>query len=492
MVSARFRQHLTACLLVGLLSLVPCPAAVAGEPVAARPNILFCIADDWGWPHAGALGEPVVATPTFDRLCREGVLFEHAYVSSPSCTPSRSAILTGQDHWRLEEAANLWSTLQARFRTYPEILGDAGYHVGSYRKAWGPGRLPPGGRDPRTGRPAGPRFLGLAEFLDARPDGAPFCFWFGSSDPHRPYEKGSGAERGMDLQQIRVPPFFPDAPEVRGDLADYFFEVERFDREVGEALAELERRGELENTLVVMTGDHGMPFPRCKGNLYDSGARVPLAMRWGGRIEPGRRVEDFVSLVDLAPTFVEIAGLEPDGEMTGSSLGAILHSPASGRIDPSRDAVIAGRERHTPAQAAPSTVGYPSRSIRTHEYLYIRNYAPDRWPAGVPEGSTKGWVFADCDAGPTRQYLLDHQQDPGVRSHFARAFEPRPEQELYVLALDPEQLENVAADPTHSAVLERLGRRLDRLLERTADPRSVGGAERFDSYPYYGRLEKRN
>ena len=471
--------------MVSLLVLAAC-LSLAVPATEKRPNILFCIADDWGWPHAGAYGEPVVQTPTFDRLAREGVVFEHAYVSSPSCTPCRGAILTGQWHWRLEEGANLHSTLPAKFPVYPELLAEAGYHVGAYRKAWGPGKIEPGGR---SERPAGKQYRNFAAFLDARPEGAPFCFWFGSSDPHRPYEKGSGAARGMDLDAIRLPSCFPDAPEVRGDVADYFFEVERFDRQVGEALAELEKRGELENTIVVMTGDHGMPFPRCKGNLYDTGTRVPLAVRWGARVPAGRRIEDFVSLIDLAPTYLEAAGVAQPEVMCGRSLLSVLESEKAGLVDPERDSILTGRERHTPAQGAPSMVGYPSRAVRTFDFLYIRNFASERWPAGVPEGSTRGRPYADCDDGPTKAYLLEHRDDLRIRPYHDRAFAIRPEVELYDLRHDPHQWMNVADDPAYLKLRVTLAILLEVELRAAGDPRVLGGGEKFDSYPYYGSIK---
>lgn len=477
--------------LLALVSSLLVASAVASAATVPddelRPNVLFCIADDWGWPHAGAYGEPVIETPTFDRLAKEGVVFEHAFVATPSCTASRSAVLCGQWPWRLENAADLHSTLPARFPVYPGLLAEAGYHVGSYRKGWGPGKLEPGGR---TEQPAGKRYESFAEFLAARPEGAPFCFWFGSSDPHRPYEAGSGEQRGMDLSAIRVPSCFPDAPAVRNDVADYFFEVERFDREVGAVIAELEERGELENTLVVMTGDHGMPFPRCKGNLYDLGSRVPLAMRWGAKVPGGRRITDFVSFTDFAPTFLEATGLDAPEEMTGRSLLEVLVGGGSGFVDPRHDFVLIGRERHTPAQAAPSMVGYPSRALRTFGLLYIRNFEPDRWPAGVPEGSTRGPGYSDCDDGPTKAFLVGHQDDPLVAPYYARAFAKRPAEELYDLRHDPDHWSNLASDPAYDAIRRTLAEELTTELRASGDPRVVGGAEVFDSYPYYGRIEK--
>jgi arylsulfatase A-like enzyme len=452
-----------------------------------RPNVLLAIADDWGWPHAGAYGDPVVKTPAFDRLAREGVLFEHAYVSSPSCTPSRAAILTGQWHWRLEESANLWSTLRAEHPVYPDLLEAEGYFAGREGKGWGPGRVEVGGR---TRNPAGPRYESFREFLAARPDRRPFCYWFGSSDPHRPYDTGSGARSGMRLDEIRLFPHFPDSPDVRSDVADYYWEVQRFDREVGETIALLEESGELDRTVVVMTGDHGMPFPRCKSNLYDCGARVPLVIR-GPDVARGRVVEAFVSLTDLAPTLLEVGGVAPPSVMTGRSLRPLLRGDDE---DPgetaARDHVLAGKERHVPAQEKPDMGGTPMRSIRTHAFLYIRNFRPDRWPAGTPHhqrASIEGAWFGDCDNGPTKSYMVENEdKDARHRTLYDLSFAKRPAEELYDLRSDPDQLRNVAADPAYAEIKEELQTRLMAELRATGDPRVVGGAERLEAYPYYG------
>jgi arylsulfatase A-like enzyme len=464
---------------------------VAG-PVAAgakSPNIFLAIADDWGWPYAGAYDDPVVKTPTFDRLAREGVLFTNAFVSSPSCTPSRGALLTGQYHWRLEEGANLHSTLRAKFRSYPEVLREAGYFIGHSRKAWGPGQIKVGGRKED---PAGPRSAGFAEFLKKRPKDQPFCYWFGSPDPHRPYTWQSGVQSGMDLRKIRLPGCFPDNETVRTDVADYCWEVQRFDREVGEALALLEQAGELDNTLVVMTGDHGMPFPRGKSNLYDAGTHVPLAVRWGGNGKPGRKVEDFVSLTDLAPTFLEAAGSKPLAEMTGRSLMNLLQSDKAGWIDPRRDHVLYGKERHVPSQEKGNLSGYPCRALHTKEFLYIRNFRPELWPAGIPDAAQAyiGNSFADCDNGPTKSYLLQHRDDPAVKKFYDLAFARRPAEELYDLKKDPDQLVNVAGRPEYAEVRKQLAARLTAGLRATGDPRVIGGGEKFDEYPYYGKPQK--
>jgi len=484
--------HPSTAAMVFAATLLLLPAAATGAADAAepkRPNILFAIADDWGWPHAGAYGDPVVKTPTFDRLAREGALFHHAYVSAPSCTPCRGAALTGQWHWRLEGAGNLWSVFPDKFATYPELLQRAGYEVGVTGKHWGPGRTETPGRK-LSGQP----FRSFQAFLDQRTTDKPFCFWLGSSDPHRPYKKDSGAASGMLLEKIRLPACFPDAPEVRGDVADYYFEVQRFDRLVGAAVASLEEIGELDNTIILMTGDNGMPFPRCKSNIYDTGVRMPLAVRWPAKIRPGRIVDDFVSFTDFAPTFLEIAGLEPTAEMTGRSLMGVFSSEKSGQVDPARDFVLFGKERHCPAQEAPNMGGYPCRAIRTHEFLYIRNFEPDRWPAGTPnyqKATLPGTWYGDCDNGPTKSYMVDNREkDATHRKLFDLAFAKRPAEELYDLNKDPHQIENVAGDPQYAEVRAKLAAQLTELLRASGDPRIVGGGEQFDRYPYLGGAPK--
>ena len=214
-------------------------ASLSGAGAASpRPNILFCIADDWGWPDAGAYGEAAVQTPAFDRVAREGVLFANAFVTSPSCTPSRNSILTGQWHWRLGAGANLWSSLAPHHPVYPLLLEDAGYRIGHWRKAWGPGDWRALGR---TRPPAGQEEAdGFAAFLARQPPGQPFCFWLGSHDPHRPYALGSGRAEGIDPARLRVPPDLHDCEVTRDDLADYLLAVQRFDADVAAALVALD------------------------------------------------------------------------------------------------------------------------------------------------------------------------------------------------------------------------------------------------------------
>lgn len=470
--------------ILSLVLFVPTSQNQAAEG-KQRPNILFAIADDWGWPHAGAYGDPVVKTPTFDRLAREGVLFQHAYVSSPSCTPSRGAILTGKYHWQLEAGANLHCIFPDKFRTYPEILKEHGYAVGYTGKAWGPGRTETRGREI-----AGKRFKNFQDFMKQQDKGTPFCFWLGSSDPHRPYELGSGAKSGMDLSQIKLPACFPDAPEVRSDVADYYWEVQRFDKLVGDAIALLEQKGELDNTIIFMTGDHGMPFPRSKSCLYDTGTRVPLAARWPAKIQAGRKVTDFVSLIDLAPTFYEVAGITSPTDVTGRSLTNVLSDSKSGRVDASRDQIYFGKERHVPSQEAPDMGGYPCRAIRTDDFLYIHNYRPDRWPAGTPhylKAAFPGTWYGDCDNGPTKTYMIQNKdKDDHHRQLYELSFGKLPAEELYDLRSDPDQLKNVAKQPMYRTVKQQLVEKLQKQLVATHDPRASGQGAELEKHPYLG------
>jgi arylsulfatase A-like enzyme len=461
---------------------LPAPAAAADKAPDQRPNILFAIADDWSWPHAGVYGDKAVRTPTFDRVAADGVLCSHAFCGSPSCSASRASILTGQAIHRLEEGANLWGILPAKFACYPDLLEAAGYHVGYMGKGWGPGSLAGSGR---KRNPAGPLFKDFGQFLKSVPADKPFCFWCGSHDPHRPYVKGSGLKAGLKPELVQVPPFLPDTPEVRSDLLDYYFAVQRFDRDVGAILELLREAGRADNTLVVVTGDNGLPFPRAKANLYDPGNRLPLAVRWPGKIKPGSRVEDFISFTDYAPTFLEAAGLKPPPEMTGRSfLGLLREEKQAGR-----DRVFLERERH--ANVRKGDLSYPCRAIRTKEFLYIRNLRPDRWPAGDPEMYLAVGPFGDIDGSPSKDLLLERRDDPAIKKFFELACARRPAEELYDLAKDPGQLNNVAGRPEYAAARKKLREELDAWLKETADPRATADDDRWDRYPYFGQVKKK-
>lgn len=466
---------------------------------ANRPNILFCISDDQSWLHAGAYGDKVVKTPNFDRIARRGVLFTHAFSAATSCTASRSAILTGQEIWRLEEAGQLMGTFPKKFDIYTDMLEAAGYHVGYVHKGWSPGSYKAGGRDhnpagskkyskrktisPISGREKRDYAANFADFLADRRKGRPFCFWYGCEEPHRSYERGSGLRAGKKLEDVVVPKSLPDSPVVRSDMLDYYLEIELYDEHLGRMIKMLEEIGELDNTLIVATSDNGMPFPRAKANLYDLGVRMPLAICWADRVKAGRVVDDFVSLTDIAPTFLEAAGLPVPPQMTGRSLMNILLSNNSGRVEPKRDRVFAGSERTT--WCRPNGASYPGRSIRTYGWLYIRNYEPARWPAGDPDiDAEPEGIYGDVNAGPTKDYMIEHKDDPAVAPLFELGFGKRPAEELYDNENDPWQIHDLAGNAAYANVKAELASQLEEYQRQTKDPR-IQGKDPWDYYPYY-------
>ncbi len=468
-------------------------AAMAAGP-AGRPNILFCIADDMSFPHAGAYGCTWVKTPAFDRVAREGLLFTRCYTPNAKCAPSRSCILTGRNSWQLGAAANHVPHFPKEFRTYAEALASNGWHVGCTAKGWAPGN--PGGRQltgtPFNRRTAPPPTTGIGrndyaanfrDFLDARPAGTPFCFWYGSTEPHRAYEYGSSVAKGgkKPAEVDRVPAFWPDNATVRTDLLDYAFEIEHFDRHLGRMLDLLAERGELDNTLVVVTADNGLPFPRCKGNAYELSNHMPLAVRWAKGIRtPGRRVDDYVSFIDFAPTFLDLAGLAPAAAgmapVAGRSLADLFRDAPAG---PPRDRVLIGMERHD--MGRPHDWGYPARGIFQDGWLYLRNYEPMRWPAGNPETG-----YLNADGGATKTLLLDARRAGGDEAwrFWEMNFGRRPAEEVYHVDADPDCITNLAGRADCAARIDAMRSRMERELAAEGDLRMAGRGREYEAFPY--------
>jgi arylsulfatase A-like enzyme len=463
-----------------------------------RPNILFCLADDAGM-HMSAYDCTWVSTPGFDRVAREGILFMQAYTPNSKCAPSRASILTGRNSWQLEDACTHMNYFPAKFKTVFEVLKDNGYHTGHTMKGWAPGN--PGEVDGTRRELTGPAWnartltpptpdisandyaANFRDFLDARPADAPFCFWYGCVEPHRGYEYGSGARLGgRSTDEIdHVPAIWPDNDVVRNDLLDYGFEIEHFDAHLQMMLDELEQRGELGNTLVIVTSDNGMPFPRAKGQEYEYSNHLPLAVMWRGGIEsPGRHVHDYVSFIDFAPTFLELAGINPADcgmhPITGRSLSEIFFTAREGTVNAQRDHVLIGKERHDVGR--PHDAGYPIRGIFKAGWLYLRNFAPDRWPAGNPETG-----YLNCDGSPTKTEILNLYRSGEMTSFWEWSFGKRPAEELYHVARDPDCLENLAEAPEHAALQDALREQMERELKAQDDPRMFGNGDVFDAYP---------
>ena len=453
------------------------------EKAPPKPNILILMSDNHSWNHLGCYGDPVVNTPNINKLAGQGIRFTNAYCSAPSCAPARASMLTGQDIWRLEEGANLWGSLPNKFRVYTEMLEDAGYHVGFEGKGWGPGNYEAGGR---KRNPAGDKYNSFEEFFNKKEIKQPFCYWFSSQDPHRPYTKGESV--GINVEQINVPPYLPDNMEVKKDIGDYYAEIQDFDRQVGTFIRFLKDKDELENTLIIVCSDNGWQMPRGLANLYDFGTRVPLVITMPSKYKGGRIVDDFVSLNDFAPTFLELSELPVPDEMNARSLLNILESEKEGIIDSTRDFIVTARERH--AYVRKNGAGYGGRAYRTKDFLYIRNYDNENWPAGDPP------LFGDIDPhmmhypGPTKMYMLKNKEKSGVKELFELGFGKRPAEELFDLKNDPYQMKNVAYTEEYQKDKNRLANQLTEFLKNNGDPRELEGEMRWLGAPYYAEKDK--
>jgi N-sulfoglucosamine sulfohydrolase len=465
--------------LAGLLLTLGFVSAAAGADAVRRPNILFLFADNWQYEHASAHGYVAVKTPVFDRIVREGARFTNAFCPVPSCGPTRSSLVTGRAAHQLEELANHGGRFPGKFRVFTDALTVCGYHVGYTGKGWAPGIYLGFGR---TETPVGKNYASFPKFIAARKADEPFFFWFGDNQTAlHSWKRGSGAQAGIDPAKVRVPAYLPDTPVVREEITDYLASVQRTDAAFGEAIALLEQRGELENTIIIHGSDNGWQMPRGLGNVYDAGVHVPLAVRWPGKVQPGRVIEDFVSVTDYAPTILEMAGLFPWPEMTGRSIVDLLTARPGA---PARDHVFLERERH--ANVRRGDLSYPIRAIRTRDFLYIRNIRPNRQPAGDPIVYYAVGDYGDIDNSRTKLHILARREDAIMQRPFVLGFKKRPAEELYDLRNDPEQINNVAAKPEFREVKQRLSAQVDAWMKATADPRVDPNYDEFDKFPYFG------
>ena len=517
-----------------------CLLAFAASAIAAdKPlNILFCFADDWGryaseYAKHEKFPSPnqVVKTPNIDRIAREGALFSRAYVNAPSCTPCRSALNSGRYFFNCGRAAILNGAVwDPAIPSFALTLKDKGYHIGKAFKVWSPGDPAdaPFGGQAHAYQKRGGRFNNFSEevtkmvamgqaledaknelyaevrgnfddFLKARPKGAPFLFWHGPTNVHRKWIKGSGeALWGIKSDELKgkLPKHLPDVHEMREDFGSYLGEIQAFDAQVGALVKRLEEEGELDNTIIVISGDHGAPgFPGGKCNLYDFGVNVTLAIRWPGQ-PSGRYIEDFVNLMDLAPTFMEVGGATIPPGVNGKSLVSLMRSGKSGRIDPDRDYVITGRERHV-SIAREGNLPYPQRALRKDGWLYIHNFKSERMPMGDYKNLTDSFTpdqdslenntyeaFPDMDSSPAKAWLIAHRNDSQYKWYFDYAFAKRPQEELYDLSKDPDATINIAAEPVHAAKKAEMAAELMAKLKAVGDPRVTQDPVPFELPPY--------
>lgn len=480
-------------LIVGTCIAGTCVSGCA-EKEQSLPNILFCIADDAGFPFMSAYGTSFVNTPAFDRVASEGIRFDNAYTCNAKSAPSRAAIITGRNSWQLEEACNHWPFFPAKFKSYPEVMSENGYYTGYTGKGWAPGIAKDSlGRNreltgkawsqiklksPTKGISNIDYAANFRAFLDNRPEGKPFCFWYGALEPHRGFEYGTGAKAGKSINQIdSVPAYWPDNEIVRNDMLDYALEIEHFDNHLGQILKTLEEKGELDNTIVIVTSDHGMPFPRAKGQAYHASNHIPFAMMWkNGLKNPGRVETDYISVIDIAPTILEVSGIDVSTSgmqaITGRSILDIIEDR---KTDIDRDWVLIGKERHDVGR--PNDEGYPIRGIIRGDYLYVRNFETDRWPAGNPETG-----YMNVDASPTKTEVLKSRMNPETEHLWELSFGKRDAEELYNIKEDRDCMKNLVNDKDVQTIKNSLKKELTEKLKHQGDPRMFGKGDVFDQY----------
>ena len=419
------------------------------SPIASpRPNILFLISDDHSALSVGAYGNSSVRTPNLDRLSRDGVRFTNAFVTSPQCSPSRSSIYTGQ-YAHSTGTSRLHAPLRSQYANIIDLLKAAGYFTGAYRKV----HL---GEDFQKkfdfyarGKDGGGKESFMA-FFQQRPKDKPFFLQVGFQDPHRPYGKGAFAP-AHDPHQVKVPEFLSNTSGTREDIALYHDEIARMDKEVGDLLALLEEQGLTSNTLVVFTADNGMPFTGAKGSLYEAGINVPLIVRWPDKVKAGQVRDELISLVDLAPTWLESASVAVPDRMQGHSfLNLLMSKPYQ-----TRESVFAERNWHDTLDLI--------RCVRTRQYKLIQNYRPE--VAYDPSGAIGAVKSPAWDA------IVSLHREGKLSAPLERRFfsQPRPHVELYDLQKDPEEFTNLAENPAYSSVANDLQKLLSAWMHETND-----------------------
>ena len=483
--------------LMGILILYACFGCKEKKEAVAqkerKPNILFCISDDQSWLHTSFAKAKELQTPAFDLVATKGAYFSNAYCAASSCAPSRASILTGQDIWRLGVGGLLFGALPKEHQVFTQLLRDNGYATVWTGKGYAPAKLE---GEAYWNEPLGKGYhqykgdypenfmdcdyaANFELFMEERDPEQPFFFWYGGHEPHRIYDRGAGIRTGKNADAIEVPSFLPEHDIVRSDIADYYYEIEWFDRHLAKMIKTLEATGELDHTIIIVTADNGMPFPRAKTTNYEYGTHMPLAICWGDKIKGSRTISDFVSFTDFGPTLLEAAGVDIPKEMTGQSfLSLLTDENARGRQE-----AVSALERHT--YCRPDGMPYPIRSLRKGDYLYIYNFEPDRWPAGDADFySPHQGYYGDVDTGATREYMITQQNDPKVAALFSLSFGKRPQAELYNVSQDPENQYNLIELDSMQNIREELHNALFAYLKRTNDPRMEGKSP-WDHMPYY-------
>jgi arylsulfatase A-like enzyme len=414
------------------------------------PNFVFIIADDVSFNDIGCYGNKVVKTPNIDKLAKEGLRFTNAFLTASSCSPSRCSIISGK-YPHCDGAFELHTPLPQSEIPFPLLLKNKGYYTAQAGK-WhmGPAAyrafdLYTDGNGYNNGNGGENNWV---KFIKERPKEKPFFFWLASHDAHRPW--GADTFRiTHDPAKVIIPPYFADTPETRQDIASYYNEIGRFDYYIGKVREELERQGVLENTFIIVMGDNGRPFPRCKTRVYDSGMQTPFVVYWPGGIKSrGAHPAGLISSIDIAPTILELAGVEIPQEYQGKSFVPIIKNPNT----QTRTEVFSEHNWHD-YQAF-------ERMVRTKDYLYLINGLPNLTNCGP----------ADSKRSPA-QISLNHLRNLGkLTAAQADVFiTPRPSEELYDVNNDPEQLINLASVPKYKKQLDEMRSMMQKWQSETKD-----------------------
>lgn len=428
-----------------------------------RPNIVLFIADDVSWNDYGCYGNAAARTPNIDALADRGIRFDAAYLTASSCSPSRSSIVTGRYPHNNGKAAELHQPISGHLPWFPEVLRQNGYYTALSGKHHMTHTAPRQGAQARptafdsvTAGRSKQNSGGHADWLQItrqRPQDRPFFFWFAAYDAHR----GWDADRQWDAdsygprhraEDVVVPPFLSDDAQTRQDLASYYNEVTRFDWHIGQVVRELKSQQVLNNTLIFVLADNGRPFPRAKTRLHDSGMKTALVAHWPNGLKHSEPTKSLVSVIDLAPTILEVAGCDVPETVQGVSLQPVFHSPT------------AQVRRYAFSEHNWHDYEAHGRSVRNDRYLLIRNFRPSL-PWQGP---------ADSVRSPSHQTLLamkaSHQLSAAQQDVFLA---PRPETELYDMLQDPFQLNNLAGDPSVAATEQQLQSVLAEWMQQTGD-----------------------
>jgi uncharacterized sulfatase len=436
--------------LAGLaVLLLPAGARSQARQAPVKPDIVVFLADDHGFGDSTVYGATDVRTPSMQRLAAEGMTFMEAFVASPSCSPSRAALLTGLMPARNGAEANQTHKRDG-VRSLTEDLKQLGYQLAAF------GKVAHGNDGPRHGFDVLEKRYDaqtVSAFLDRRDASVPLVLFAGTNEPHVPWAEPPA----YDPAAISVPPTLIDTPQTRHQRARYLTDVTQADTELGEVFA-LARRRLRQGALFLYTSDNGSQFPFGKWNLYDAGIRSPLIVVWPGVVTPGSTSDAMVSWVDILPTLIAAGGGQAPAGIDGRSFAGVLR----GTTTRHRDEVFA-----THSGDGANNV-YPIRAVRTRQYKLILNLFPQYAHTTNTDrggGSGQGRIYYE-------EWVAAAARDEAA-ARTLRRYHQRPAKEFYDVLTDPFELRNLAADPTHRDVIDRMRRQLEEWMQAQGDTRKT-------------------